>query len=117
MRTSRDAVAVFATSEAGRAALLTELNRRSERVERFLQRLSDISQDTALDLQSITPTLVLPVATLVLPTPTPTLMIPTSTPLATSTPNPSPTVKVTATPTAAARSSATAEVPTPTKQP
>ena len=49
-RDSRNAVAIFATVEAGRALLLAELDRRSARVERFLQRLSDISSDTALDL-------------------------------------------------------------------
>ena len=49
-RDSRNAVAIFATVEAGRAGLLAELDRRSARVERFLQRLSDISSDTALDL-------------------------------------------------------------------
>jgi hypothetical protein len=51
-RDSRNAVAIFATVEAGRAALLAELDRRSARVERFLQRLSDISSDTALDLDA-----------------------------------------------------------------
>ena len=49
-RDSSNAVAIFATVEAGRAVLLAELDRRSARVERFLQRLSDISSDTALDL-------------------------------------------------------------------
>jgi hypothetical protein len=49
-RNSRDAVALFATAEAGRIVLLDELKRRSDRIERFLQRLSDISDDAALDL-------------------------------------------------------------------
>lgn len=52
---SRDAVVLFATAEAGRSALLDDLKRRSERVERFLQRLSDISSDTAFDLSNGTP--------------------------------------------------------------
>jgi hypothetical protein len=55
-RTSRDAVALFATAEAGRAGQLDELQRRSERLERFVQRLSDISSDAAVDLQRATPT-------------------------------------------------------------
>src|SRR5581483_3335810 len=42
VRASRDSVALFATAEASRAALLAELERRSARVERFLQRLGDI---------------------------------------------------------------------------
>jgi hypothetical protein len=54
-RDSRNAVAVFATVEANRAVLLAELDRRSARVERFLQRLSDISSDTALDLGATQP--------------------------------------------------------------
>jgi hypothetical protein len=52
-RNSRDAVALFATAEAGRAALLQQLEQRSARVERFLQRLSDIADDTALDLTAV----------------------------------------------------------------
>jgi hypothetical protein len=54
-RASRDQVAAFATAEAGRAALLQELDRRSQRIERFLQRLSDIAGDAALDLQRPSP--------------------------------------------------------------
>ncbi|HJZ45914.1 MAG TPA: hypothetical protein VKE41_02070 [Roseiflexaceae bacterium] len=83
-RSSRDAVALFATVESGRAALLAELDRRSARVERFVQRLSDISSDTALDLGATQP----PVAPTLPPAPTiiselsPT---PTPTPAATST--------------------------------
>jgi hypothetical protein len=52
---SREAVVVFATAEAGRSALLDTLQRRSERIERFVQRLNDISSDTALDLGAGTP--------------------------------------------------------------
>jgi uncharacterized coiled-coil protein SlyX len=74
-RLSRDQVLAFATAEAGRAALLQELERRSARVERFLQRLSDISADTALDLEQATPVApVLPV------TPSPAPPTPTRTP-------------------------------------
>lgn len=71
-RASRDAVAVYATAEAGRAALLDELQRRSDRLERFLQRLGDIASDAALDLQAgETPT---PDAT---PAPAGTTVVPT----------------------------------------
>lgn len=107
IRTSRDAVALFATAEAGRAALLDDLKRRSDRIERFFLRLSDISEDAALDLgvksppEAPTPTLtpaVTPTANL---TSTPTL-----TPTATSTPTPTeatPTATNTRTPTATPR--------------
>ncbi|MGQ9829430.1 MAG: hypothetical protein ACUVSY_13160 [Roseiflexus sp.] len=54
-RAGRDQVAAFATAEAGRAVLLQELDRRSQRIERFLQRLSDIAGDAALDLQRPSP--------------------------------------------------------------
>ena len=49
-RSSRDAIALFATAEASRAGLIDQLKQRSDRIERFLQRLSDISEDAALDL-------------------------------------------------------------------
>jgi hypothetical protein len=75
-RTSRDAVALFATAEAGRAELLDALRRRSERIERFLQRLSDISNDAALDLGTG-------------PSPVPGAL--TDTPAPTDTPVPAPT--------------------------
>jgi hypothetical protein len=52
-KSSRDSVAVFATAEAGRAALLLQLEQRSARVERFLQRLSDIAGDASLDLSAV----------------------------------------------------------------
>lgn len=55
-RASRDQVAAFATAEASRVALLQELDRRSLRIERFLQRLSDIAGDAALDIGNPTPT-------------------------------------------------------------
>ena len=55
VRAGRDAVALFATAEAGRAALLAELERRSARVERFLQRLGAIANDTATEVPSRTP--------------------------------------------------------------
>jgi hypothetical protein len=98
-RGSRDAVALFATAEAGRVALLADLDRRSARVERFLQRLSDISGDTAFDLAAT------PLATPLVPAPA----SPTSPPLVADTPTPivepSPTPTWTSTPT---------EPPTPT---
>ena len=110
-RDSRDSVALFATAEASRSTLLAELDRRSARIERFLQRLSDISSDTALDLGATT----LPAAPIVEITPT----APPSTAVAsnTSIPNtsvptepPTPTQVVTAT-----RSpSATPRPPAPT---
>jgi hypothetical protein len=50
MADGREAIQAFATAEAGRAGVLDELGRRSERIERFLQRLSDIAGDAALDV-------------------------------------------------------------------
>ena len=93
VRSGRDAVAVFATAEAGRAALLAELERRSARVERFLARLGDIANDTATDLGSATPL----VPTL---TPTPSAA-PTATEIPSRTPSPSPSPRQTPRPTAA----------------
>lgn len=117
MRTSRDAVMVFATAEAGRAQVLSELQRRSERVERFLQRLSDISGDTALDIQSATPTAT--ISSTLTPQITPS-------PQATATVAASPTVTA-LTPTAKLSSTVAPDVtattpvgtpqPTPTKKP
>lgn len=99
-RASRDSVMLFATAEASRAALLSELERRSARVERFLQRLSDISSDAALDLgggsaagptatpaPAETPTLTFTPSLAPTETATPT---PTFTPTATSEPLPAP---------------------------
>lgn len=62
-RLSRDQVLAFATAEAGRAALLQDLERRGARIERFLDRLSDIAADTALDLDAGTPDALSPPAT------------------------------------------------------
>jgi hypothetical protein len=88
-RDSRNAVAIFATVEAGRAELLAELDRRSARVERFLQRLSDISSDTALDLDAtqapVPPTFPPAQTTISELSPTPT-QVPTSVPTASSVP-------------------------------
>lgn len=99
VRNGRDAVALFATAEAGRAALIAELERRSARVERFLDRLGDIASDTATDLGGITPAI--PTLTF---TPTPAAQptasatpspaaseIPTPSATARATPRPSPT--------------------------
>lgn len=121
-RSSRDAVALFATVEASRAALLAELDRRSARVERFLQRLSDISSDTALDLGAtqapLPPTFPPALTTIAELSPTPT-SVPTATRVPTE--PPAPTSAATATsaateppaPTASPRRTATAE-PSPT---
>jgi hypothetical protein len=79
-------VAVFATAEAGRAELLADLQRRSERVERFLQRLGDIADDTGADLS--TPTLAPPTETAAPPTPS-----------ATEVASPTPTARTPRTPT------------------
>ena len=105
-RDSRNAVAVFATIEADRAVLLGDLDRRSARVERFLQRLSDISSDTALDLaatQVAVPPTARPAQTTIselsptptqVPTSAPTnTSAPTSTSVATEPPTPSATVR------------------------
>ncbi len=110
-RTSRDAVALFATAEAARVALLDDLKRRSDRIERFLQRLSDISDDAALDLGAGTapPAIGLPTA---LPEPenTPTPVEPTDTPTQI------PTSEATAAPTATRRPASTPR-PAPTAPP
>jgi hypothetical protein len=114
-RTSRDAVALFATAEAGRVALLDELKRRSDRIERFLQRLSDISDDAALDLGAGTspPAIGLPTAPPE-PADTPTPVEPTDTP--TQIPTIEATAAPTIAPTAARRPAATPR-PAPTATP
>jgi hypothetical protein len=100
-RASRDSVTVFATAEASRAALLQQLEQRSARVERFLQRLSDIAGDASLDLGAATTPLAEPVPSAAATTiselsPTPSASpVPTGTPTviaeATPTRTPSPT--------------------------
>jgi hypothetical protein len=97
-RASRDAVALFATAEAGRVALLDDMKRRSDRIERFLQRLSDISDDAALDLGAASSPTPVPegptdVATII-PTDTPEA---TAQPTDTSVPEPTTTRRATAT--------------------
>jgi hypothetical protein len=118
VRDGRDSVALFATAEAGRAALLSELERRSARVERFLQRLGDIANDTALDLAGTTPTVpTLPPTDVVVPTPalSPT---PIATPEPTLTPVPSATSSPRATTTPTRSASATPRAnSTPTRSP
>jgi hypothetical protein len=130
-RNSRDAVALFATAEAGRIVLLDELKRRSDRIERFLQRLSDISDDAALDLgtgasptafdqptvqlaPTDTPTPVEPIDT---PTQIPTAEVtdtPTAAPTETRRPAATPRASSTATPAASSETpSADGETPTP----
>jgi Tfp pilus assembly protein PilN len=115
IRASRDVVTTFATVEADRSALLDELRRRSERVERFLLRLSDIAEDTALDISELTATVAptdlpaLPTESLALtasPTPTETLTptaspTPTATGAMTATPSARPTAAPTTEPTSA----------------
>jgi hypothetical protein len=104
-RTSRDAVALFATAEAGRVVLLDEIKRRSDRIERFLQRLSDISDDAALDLGAgAPPTASNAPADQSAPTATPAPPEPTGTP----TPIPSAEATDTPAPTETRRPSATA---------
>jgi hypothetical protein len=104
-RLGRDQVIAFATAEAGRAALLQELERRSARVERFLQRLGDIAEDTALDLGVGTPGALpitpAPAPASATPTPTPAAIetpMPTGTPAPVDTPAPTATRTATATP-------------------
>jgi hypothetical protein len=113
-RTSRDAVALFATAEAGRSALLDQLDQRSARVERFLQRLSDISGDAALDLGAN------PVDTTATAAQAPTAALapttiselsPTPVPQATPAPVPSATLVPSPVPSATPR---TIQTPTPT---
>jgi TolA-binding protein len=96
MRQSRDAVLVFATAEADRAALIRDLKIRSERIERFLQRLSDISEDAALDLNQTpletTPSLEPTLGASPSPSPTPEpAETPEPTTAPTETPEPTPT--------------------------
>lgn len=108
-RASRDAVALFATAEADRSLLLIQLRQRSERMERFIQRLGDISQDTASDLQGtpLGPTAsATSVTTIPSPSPSATLV-----PTATFTPTTDTavaTVAASATPSPAATTEATA---------
>jgi hypothetical protein len=112
-RTSRDAVALFATAEAGRVVLLDELKRRSDRIERFLQRLSDISDDAALDLGAgASPTTLDPPTAQPAPTDTPTPAEPTDTP--TQIPTAAPTDTPTAAPTDTRRPATPRAAPTDT---
>jgi hypothetical protein len=114
-RDSRNAVAIFATVEANRAGLLAELDRRSARVERFLQRLSDISSDTALDLGAtpapVPPTFPPAQTTISELSPTPT-QVPTSVPTDTSVPTEPPPPSATAR--RPAPTALTESTPTPT---
>ncbi|MFL5801921.1 MAG: hypothetical protein ACJ8CR_09290 [Roseiflexaceae bacterium] len=112
-RSSRDAIALFATAEAGRAGLIDDLKRRSDRIERFLQRLSDISGDAALDLGGDgspappTPTTLPPEP----PTPTAPPLSNTPAPTTTSAPSDTPVPTATSTPNNTP-SSAPSETPT-----
>ena len=96
-------VGVFATAQAERAAQVDELARRTERVNRFIDRLSDITDEAALDLRGMSspaPTAV-PAAPDDAPAPTNTAT-PTATATITPTPDPTrtPTPDPTRTPTA-----------------
>lgn len=119
-RDARTTVALFATAQAARAGQIDELQRRAERISRFLARLGDISSDAASDMEpqgtalplptlaAATPTLAEPTGTPAPPTivePTGTPAPPTSTTVAA--PTSTPALTVTATP---ARRTAT---PTP----
>jgi hypothetical protein len=86
-------VAVFATAQAERAAQVDELARRTERVNRFIDRLSDITDEAALDLQGMRRPAA-PAAPDDAPAPTDTA---TPTATATRTPTPDPTRTPTAT--------------------
>ncbi len=55
LRTGRDQLQQLATADVQRSAQLQALEDRSDRVERFLSRLSDIAADTAIDLGGRTP--------------------------------------------------------------
>jgi hypothetical protein len=112
-RASRDNVALFATAEAGRAQLLDDLKRRSDRLERFLQRLSDISGDAALDLGAeASPS---PASSAVTPSASPTASVaPTATPADTPSSTPRASVTPRVGPTAAERpTAAPSATPTP----
>jgi len=111
-RSSRDTIALFATAEAGRAGLIDDLKRRSDRIERFLQRLSDISEDAALDMGAgVSPVPTAPPADTPAPTAT---VLPTSTPAPTATSAPSSTPSPEPSKTPARRPTATPRVtPTP----
>lgn len=82
-RDSQAAVAAFATVQAASLNQIDELDRRTERIARFLERLSDIAGDTVLDLDGSaagqTPT----VTATVTPTAPPATGTPTATPTAT----------------------------------
>jgi hypothetical protein len=107
MRQSRDSVQLFATTEAGRATQIDDLQRRSDRIERFLFRLSDIANDAATDISDATPTPAAPLADT--PTPAP-ILTDTPTPTVIPTPSATPTPELVASPTPRT-------TPTPTRRP
>ena len=88
---TRDDLVLMATTEADRDVLLDELTRRSARIERFLQRLSDLSGDTAADLSAdSTATLSVTATLTVTQTTTPDDTDSTATPFPTFTPTVTP---------------------------
>lgn len=84
LREGQVAVAVVATIQAEQNERIRDIERRSERLTRFLDRLSDIAADTVDDVGLPTPTAP-PAATSALPAATPTA---TPAPSGTSTPTP-----------------------------
>ncbi|HMO56787.1 MAG TPA: hypothetical protein PKC19_05485 [Roseiflexaceae bacterium] len=96
LRTGRDMIEAYATVEAGRADVIRNLEQRSARLERFLQRLSDIADDAAFDLGSLQPS---PTAGDTAATATPAAQEATATPTAEKTTTATPTAEETTTPT------------------
>jgi hypothetical protein len=110
-RDSRTAVALFSTAQAARAAQLDELQRRAERISRFLARLGDISSDAATDLEPQGTALSLPTIEPATAEPTSTLATPTSTAAPTDAPTASTaTAASTASPTGTAAPTGTTVV-------
>jgi cell division protein FtsB len=112
MRASRDAVQSYATVEAGRAELLRSLEQRGLRIERFLQRLSDIAEDASLDLGTLVTPTPPPAADDETRTPTPAPAGDTPTPTETPTP-----AQVTRTPTPTPAQVTRTPTPTPADEP
>lgn len=83
---TRDDLVLMATTEADRDVLLNDLTRRSARIERFLQRLSDLSGDASADL-SVDPTAPVSATTTLTATQTitPDDVVPATTPSPTNT--------------------------------
>lgn len=121
---SRTAVAAYSSAMATRVAQIDDIQRRTDRITRFLQRLSDISGDTVNDLggpngsatvastETAVATIAPPPSPTSTTTPTPTVSntpveptVPTG--VATSSPEVLPTVRLAASATPGARTTAT----------